>query len=249
MFNEKSTEYDSETGKNLPVQMMPKYKTSRDAAIKLLQEKKYMEESDFWILMGRTKKKDKMLYTGLIISHNGCLKLNDNADEAKKFRAECVSLDKDGYNNSLVYTYCCPEQGIYEVGEVSAKNLKSQYPYAMAFKRCYDRVVLKLCGLAFYGVYADSEADEFKEDKERALPDEKPLRQMTNDEFGAVVNGEAIEEKEYQCADCKERIEAFGKYTARQIAETSEKEFGIRLCVECGKKARARIEATKKNAG
>ena len=33
----------------------------------------------------------------------------------------------------------------------------------MAFKRCFDRVVLKNSKLAFAGVYSDSEADEFKE--------------------------------------------------------------------------------------
>ena len=35
------------------------------------------------------------------------------------------------------------------------------YPYAMAYKRLFDRVVLKLTKLAFSGIYSDSEAEEF----------------------------------------------------------------------------------------
>ena len=72
-----------------------------------------------------------------------------------------MTLDKEGYKNTLVYTYCCEEQGIYEVGEVSKSNCTNDYPYAMAFKRCFDRVVLKKCKLAYAGVYSDSEAEEF----------------------------------------------------------------------------------------
>ena len=62
-----------------------------------------------------------------------------------------------------MFTYCNEKQGIYEVGEVSSENCKNSYPYAMAYKRLFDRVVLKLCRLAYSGVYSDSEADEFKQ--------------------------------------------------------------------------------------
>ena len=106
-------------------------------------------------------KTGKMAYTGLIISHNGCLKINDALES--KFDPTCVSVDKDGFGGSLVYTYCNYEQGIYEVGEVSKGNCKNEYPYAMAFKRLFDRVVLKLSKLAYAGIYSDSEADEFKD--------------------------------------------------------------------------------------
>ena len=33
----------------------------------------------------------------------------------------------------------------------------------MAFKRCFDRVVLKVSKLAYAGIYSDSEADEFSQ--------------------------------------------------------------------------------------
>ena len=108
-------------------------------------------------------KTGKMMYTGLIISHNACLKINDNMPEKDKFNPDCVSVDKSGYGNSLVFTYANKVQGLYEVGEASAQNCKNAYPYAMAYKRLFDRVVLKICKLAFDGIYSDSEADEFKE--------------------------------------------------------------------------------------
>ena len=161
MFNEKATEWYQ--GQELKVVQMPKYKQSKQKAVEIIEAYSRIEEGDFWILMNTTKSKDKMLYSGLIISHNGCLKINDAQPPEKKFVPSCVSLDKEGYNGSLVYTYCNDEQGIYEVGEVSAANCKNSYPYAMAYKRLFDRVVLKLCGLAYDGVYSDSEADEFKQ--------------------------------------------------------------------------------------
>lgn len=157
MFNEKQKEYSKKQGKEIDVWQSPKYIEARDKAIELINSKKYdLLEGDFWILMNETKN-GKMGYTGLIISHNGCLKINDKLDN--KVNSKCFTCDKEGYKDSLVYTYCDDE--IYEVGEVSNTNCKNEYPYAMAFKRCFDRVVLKKCKLAYAGVYSDSEADEF----------------------------------------------------------------------------------------
>lgn len=165
MFNEKDKEIVFENGQKLelPVWQSPKYVESKKKAIEIINSyKDQITEGDFWILMNRTKN-GKMAYTGLIISHNGCLKLNDIAPAENKFKPECVKYDNNGYANSLVFTYNCPEQGIYEVGEVNAKNCKNEYPYAMAFKRCFDRVVLKISKLAYAGIYSDSEADEFSQ--------------------------------------------------------------------------------------
>ena len=159
MFGEKKLEYSSKQGKEVPVWQSPKYAETKRKAVDIMEQYPVIEEGDFWILMNETKS-GKMAYTGLIISHNGCLKLNDVFPV--KFDPECVSIDKDGFKNSLVYTYCSKEQGIYEVGEVSAENCKNAYPYAMAYKRLFDRVVLKLTKLAYSGIYSDSEADEFK---------------------------------------------------------------------------------------
>ena len=162
MFNEKKTEYSTKSRQDIPVMQTPKYIASRDKALKAIADRPYLKESDFWILMNETKS-GKMAYTGLIINHNACLKINDNMPEKDKFNPECVSVDKSGYGNSLVYTYINKAQGIYEVGEASSTNCKNAYPYAMAYKRLFDRTVLKICKLAFDGIYSDSEADEFKE--------------------------------------------------------------------------------------
>ena len=169
-FKEQTEEYSAKHGKKIPVWMTPNYEVAKAKAIEIIESKKYgVTEADFWILMNTTKT-DKMAYTGLIISHNGCLKINDNLES--KFNPECVSLDKDGYNGSLVYTYCNAEQGIFEVGEVSRNNCKNDYPYAMAFKRLFDRVVLKLSKLAYNGIYSDSESEEFSQ--QLAPKEEKP---------------------------------------------------------------------------
>lgn len=160
-FKEQTEEYSAKHGKKIPVWMTPNYEVAKAKAIEIIESKKYgVTEADFWILMNTTKT-EKMAYTGLIISHNGCLKINDNLES--KFNPDCVSLDKDGYNGSLVYTYCNAEQGIFEVGEVSKANCKNDYPYAMAFKRLFDRVVLKLSKLAYNGIYSDSESEEFSQ--------------------------------------------------------------------------------------
>ena len=160
-FNEKAVEYYK--GEELEVWQSPKYKESKSKVIKMIESGKYgLTEADFWILMNTIKNGTKMSYTGLIISHNGCLKINEVLDN--KVKPSCFSLDKEGYNGSLVYTYC--DDDTFEVGEYNSKNCQNAYPYAMAFKRCFDRVVLKKSKLAFSGIYSEVEADEFKERQE-----------------------------------------------------------------------------------
>lgn len=165
-FNEKEKEYSPKRKEDIPVFQTPKFRETRKKAIEVIESGKYdLTDGDFWILMNETKN-GKMAYTGLITSHNACLKINDALQD--RFRPECVTVDKDGYNGSLVYSYCCPEQGLYEVGEASPDNCKNAYPYAMAYKRLFDRVVLKLSRLAYSGVYSEAEADEFREPQTKA---------------------------------------------------------------------------------
>lgn len=183
-FGEKKEE--NINGHKVPVEFhTPKYKEAKNKAIELLNSDKYkdtLEPSDFWILVNTYANKTKAMYSGLIISHDGCLKINDVLDEQLKFKPECMSIDKEGYNNSLVFSYMCPEQGLYEVGEVSKDNCKNDYPYAMALKRCFDRVVLKNSKIAYSGIYSDSESDEFlkrTEETEEVKPEEKPATKTT----------------------------------------------------------------------
>lgn len=190
-FNEKKEEefYDTETKGvvKLPVWQSPKYLESKKKAIEILEAGKYgVEESDFWILMNKTKT-GKMAYTGLIISHNGCLKINDSLEDNMRFDPACLTRTQNEYGQSLVYEYNNPSQGIYEVGEVSPKNCKNDYPFAMAFKRCFDRVVLKNSKLAYAGIYSDSEADEFKERLDDGKADKKdPLDEKLVEELKAL---------------------------------------------------------------
>ena len=52
-------------------------------------------------------------------------------------------------------------------GEANEKNLRSDYPWAIAEKRMFDRAVLALVGLAQEGVYSDEEADTFRDPKQK----------------------------------------------------------------------------------
>lgn len=219
-FGEKPQEYSTKQGKEIPVWQSPKYIESKNKAIEILDSGKYgVKPSDFWILMNETKT-GKMAYTGLIISHNGCLKINDALES--KFDPCSVFFDKEGFNNSLVYTYCNFDQGIYEVGEVSKSNCKNDYPYAMAFKRLFDRVVLKLSKLAYAGIYSDSEADEFKD----------PQNEQT----------ETVNEPVVTCDNCGHTIKSIKKrdgemWPPREIIIYSQKRFGKCLCPDCQKAA------------
>lgn len=174
-FGEKKEE--NINGNKVPVEFYtPKYKEAKKKATELLDSKEYkdiLEPSDFWILVNTYANKTKAMYSGLIISHDGCLKINDKLEEKLKFKPECVVLDKEGYKNSLVFSYICPEQGLYEVGEINANNCKNEYPYAMALKRCFDRVVLKNSRIAYSGIYSDSESDDFKENNDNKIIAEK----------------------------------------------------------------------------
>lgn len=193
-FNEKAEEFNAKLGKSVPVTITPRYKEAKTKAIEMLESDMYkdvLSTSDFWILMNATKN-GKMAYTGLIISHNGCLKINDALPVEKRFNPEAVTLDKDGFNGSLVYSYSCASQGIYEVGEVSKANCSNAYPYAMALKRLMDRVILKNSKLAYSGIYSDSEAEEFRE-PDREAPKEEKKEEERND-LSIVLPEGAIED-------------------------------------------------------
>jgi len=186
-FGEKKEEYSAKQGKNLPVWVSPKYEQSKAKAIELIENEKYnLTESDFWILMNETKS-GKMAYTGLIICHNGCLKINDKTEAANKFKPECADMYKDD-GGHLVMRYICSEQGLYEFGEVSPANCKNPYPYAMVLKRLQDRVVLKTNKISFYGILSEAESDDFKDKSEPK--DEKPKDETPRNKAGLNPNGE-----------------------------------------------------------
>lgn len=220
-FGEKQMEYSARRQENIPVWQSPKYLESRKKACEILDSGKYaLSPADFWILMNETKS-GKMGYTGLIISHNGCLKINDGM--TVKFDPASVSIDKDGYGGSLVYTYSNAAQGIYEVGEVSSRNCKNDYPHAMAFKRLFDRVVLKLSKLAYSGIYSEAESDEFRDPMDDARPE--------------VPENKKSQPFTYMCEDCGHPIVPMqhkGKfYTVADIETNARKTYGASLCWGC----------------
>ena len=56
----------------------------------------------------------------------------------------------------------------WSIGEVSAKNCRNEYPFAMAEKRAKDRVILKLLGVAG-DTYSEDESDQFTDTVEAQL--------------------------------------------------------------------------------
>ena len=199
-FGEKNTEKVG--GKELPVFQSAKYKSAKEKAIEIIENGKYgLTEGDFWILMNTYNNGEKMMYSGLILSHTGCLKINDKLET--KFDPASVRENQNGYNNSLVFTYSNKEQGIYEVGEVAPGNYKmngrNDYPYAMAFKRCFDRVVLKLSKLAYSGIYSESESDDFKkQDLKQDLKPKQDVKQDANSKQDLKPKHLGEEQRNYQ---------------------------------------------------
>jgi hypothetical protein len=218
-------------GKELPVWQSPKYLEAKKKAIEIIESNKYgVDDSDFWILMNATKS-GKMMYTGLIISHNGCLKINDCLES--KFNPDCVSYDKDGYNGSLVFSYCNAEQGIYEVGEVSKSNCKNDYPYAMAYKRLFDRVVLKLSKLAYSGIYSDSESDEFMQRVDAGEAAQGDFSQQGEnipiDRESPLTKPPVSSQNTLRCNRC-------GKDIDERVYDFSIKRYNQPLCRDCQRK-------------
>ncbi len=214
-FEEKDEEYSNKQNKKIPVFHTNKYRQAKARAIELIKEKKYgLSEADFWILMNEGKG-GNMYYTTLIISHNGCLKINDNLKD--KFAPKSVEIIQNGYNNELIFKYCNDDQGIFEVGEVSAKNCKNEYPYAMALKRCFDRVVLKLSKLAFDGILSDSEAED-----EKKTIDEEDVK----NELISQTKIEALEKaiKKYKMP--KEVVDiVLSNYEYKELKDIQEKNY------------------------
>tara|TARA_R110000782_G_scaffold262188_1_gene354141 strand:+ start:1873 stop:2673 length:801 start_codon:yes stop_codon:yes gene_type:complete len=224
-FGEKKEEYHSGQGKKLPVWQSPKYLQSKEKAIELIEDGKFgLTTGDFWILQNATKS-GKMMYTGLIIAHNGCLKINDKLDKKMKFSPDSVSFVKDEGEKNKVMSYSNEEQGVYEFGEISPKNCMNDYPYAMVLKRLMDRVILKNSKVGFFGIYSDSESEDFKEKPEEKEVETKPAPVKKNTsglkENTALTDGSAMKEMQdaentKQFARIKDEVENAGSLAQLQ---------------------------------
>ena len=169
-YNFGEQEYDWWNGSKIPVTILPKYTSTKEKVIELLKSDKYkdiLSESDFWILKNYNRDKSVCYYSGLIISHDALVKINDTLNEKERFNQRFCS-DPIPYvwngKETLRMDYRDDRDGMYEVGEISLTNCKNDYPFAMLLKRTFDRVVKRKAKL--WMVYSDSEADEFKEPQE-----------------------------------------------------------------------------------
>ena len=169
-FGAQKMEYNYKAKANTKTWESPKFLEGKKKAIELIDKTEYgLTEADFWIL--KTYSAKTVTYAGLIISHNGCLKINDKLAAEAKFVPSCVSWVRNGAGD-LVLQYLNDKQGLLEFGEASIKNCTNAYPFAMVLKRLQDRVILKNSKIAFSGIMSEVESEEFKrterEDQEKA---------------------------------------------------------------------------------
>lgn len=159
-FGAQKMEYNSKAQANTKTWESPKYLEGKKKAVELIDKTEYgLTEADFWIL--KTYSAKTVTYAGLIISHNGCLKINDKLAAEAKFVPSCVSWVRNG-SGDLVLQYLNDKQGLLEFGEASIKNCTNAYPFAMVLKRLQDRVILKNSKIAFSGIMSEVESEEFK---------------------------------------------------------------------------------------
>ena len=153
-YNFGESDYDFAFGSKIPVTVLPKYKTTKDNVVALLESDKYkdvLSEGDFWILKNYNKDKSKCFYSGLIISHDALIKVNDTLPENLQFNERYCSQPipcKWKETETLRMEYRDPRDGMFEVGEISIANCKNDYPFAMLLKRTFDRVVKRKAKLS-----------------------------------------------------------------------------------------------------
>ena len=201
-FGAQKMEYNSKAGANTKTWESPKYLEGKKKAIELIDKTEYgLTEADFWIL--KTYSAKAVTYAGLIISHNGCLKINDKLAAEAKFVPSCVSWVRNGAGD-LVLQYLNDKQGLLEFGEASIKNCTNAYPFAMVLKRLQDRVILKNSKIAFSGIMSEVESEEFKRP-------ERPEREE-QEKADNLITDEQIAELEALGCDLK-RVAAAYKVT------------------------------------
>ena len=120
--------------------------------IKEIAQKYDLSKDDFWELKRGTR-------SMWIITHDACEKIA--AKENIQFGAPTIYRDSN-QDVAIVGDAKRGNKIIWSTGEASPKNCKAPYMFAMAEKRLKDRLILKLINAYEYGIYSDSEADNFK---------------------------------------------------------------------------------------
>ena len=179
-FGAQKMEYNSKARANTKTWESPKFLEGKKKAIELIDKTEYgLTEADFWIL--KTYSEKTVTYAGLIISHNGCLKINDKLAAEAKFVPSCVSWVRNGAGD-LVLQYLNDKQGLLEFGEASIKNCTNAYPFAMVLKRLQDRVILKNSKIAFSGIMSEVESEEFKRPERPEREEQEKADNLITDE-------------------------------------------------------------------
>ena len=209
-FGAQKTEYNSKAGANTKTWESPKYLEGKKKAIELIDKTEYgLTEADFWIL--KTYSAKTVTYAGLIISHNGCLKINDKLAAEAKFVPSCVSWVRNGAGD-LVLQYLNDKQGLLEFGEASIKNCTNAYPFAMVLKRLQDRVILKNSKIAFSGIMSEVESEEFKRTESPEREDQEKADNLITEEQIAELEALGCDLKRvaaaYKVTDIREMTSA-----------------------------------------
>lgn len=159
-FGEQTQEFVQ--GQAVSVWQSPKFIESRNKACELIDSGKYgLTDGDFWILKNKTKN-GKIGYTGLIVSHTGCLKINEVLRQTNNaYNPSCISEVKvSQYTGGIYMTYCDDE--VFEIAEATKETVKNAYPLAILLKRLIDRVILKKAKIAFDGLFSEEESDNYR---------------------------------------------------------------------------------------
>lgn len=209
-FGAQKTEYNSKAGANTKTWESPKFLEGKKKAIELIDKTEYgLTEADFWIL--KTYSAKTVTYAGLIISHNGCLKINDKLAAEAKFVPSCVSWVRNGAGD-LVLQYLNDKQGLLEFGEASIKNCTNAYPFAMVLKRLQDRVILKNSKIAFSGIMSEVESEEFKRPERPEREDQEKADNLITEEQIAELEALGCDLKRvaaaYKVTDIREMTSA-----------------------------------------
>ena len=131
------------------------------AKIQELQKKYSLSKDDFWNLTGNV----------WIIKHDAVEKIGkmenvifENPTIVEHSREHCVLM---GSATIIKEDKKIAEEWTF--GEADRKtNCKNSYVFAMCEKRLKDRLTLKLISAYEYGIYSDTEADNFKKQKPKA---------------------------------------------------------------------------------
>jgi hypothetical protein len=120
--------------------------------IKELAQKYNLTKDDFWEVRQGTGK--------YAITHDACERISDRENITFKKPEMFVDISKDSV--AMVGTARKGDVEIWATGEASPANCPNKYKFAMAEKRLKDRLTLKIINAYEYGIYSDTEAEQFE---------------------------------------------------------------------------------------